>query len=44
MRELASILEGHGISVELLQTERPGYIVYEDNYQVTAEPFIETNS
>ena len=44
MRELATILEGHGISIEVLQTEKPGYIVYEDNYQITADPFTETNS
>jgi len=44
MRELATILEGQGISIEVLQTEKPGYIVYEDNYQVTADPFTETNS
>lgn len=44
MRELASILEGHGIAVDVLQTERPGYIVYEDEYQVTAEPFGETGA
>lgn len=44
MRELASILEGHGIEVIMLQTERPGYIVYEDEHQITAEPFPETGA
>ena len=39
MRELAAILEEHDIGVEVIQTERPGYIVYEDEYQVTAEAF-----
>ena len=42
MRELATILEGHGIEVMVLQTERPGYIVYEDEHQITAEPFTDT--
>ena len=42
MRALASILMAHGITVELLKTERPGYVVYEDQYQVAAEPFKET--
>jgi hypothetical protein len=44
MRVLASILMAHGIAVELLKTERPGYVVYEDQHQVTAEPFRETGT
>lgn len=44
MRELGTILEGHGIEVLMLQTERPGYIVYEDKHQITAEPFPETGA
>jgi hypothetical protein len=39
MRELANILERHGISVQMLKTDRVGYVVYEDEYQVVAEPF-----
>jgi hypothetical protein len=42
MRAIAAILDGHGIQVDVLQTERPGYVVYEDKYQVAAEPFSET--
>lgn len=42
MHELIQILEAHGIVVDTLQTERPGYIVYEDAFQITAEPFRET--
>lgn len=42
MRTVASILDAHGIEVEVLHTERPGYVVYEDQYQVAAEPFSET--
>lgn len=34
--------DAHGIEVEVLHTERPGYVVYEDEYQVAAEPFTET--
>lgn len=44
MRELAVILEGHGVEVLMLQTERPGYVVYEDEYQITAEPFPDTGA
>jgi hypothetical protein len=39
MRELSNILEHHGISVRMLKTDRVGYVVYEDEYQVVAEPF-----
>lgn len=42
IRQVAHILESHGIEVAVLQTERPGYIVYEDDHQVAAEPFQET--
>ena len=39
MRELAAILEEHDIVVEVIRTERPGFVVYEDRHQVAAEPF-----
>jgi hypothetical protein len=42
MHEVSFILDCHGIGVEVLRTERPGYVVYEDNLQVAAEPFNET--
>ena len=38
-RELAAVLEANDIRTEMLTSERPGYIVYEDPYQVLAEPF-----
>jgi hypothetical protein len=38
-RELAAILEAHEIRTEMLTSARPGYVVYEDEYQVVAEPF-----
>ena len=38
-RELASLLAQHGIATRMLTTERPGYVVYEDDFQVAAEPF-----
>lgn len=44
MREMVAILEAHGVHVEVIQTERPGYIVYEDEFQVAAEEFKETKS
>jgi YD repeat-containing protein len=38
-RELAALLDAHDIRTEMLTTDRPGYVVYEDEYQVLAEPF-----
>lgn len=42
MREIAAILEAHGVITEMIRTERPGYIVYQDEYQIVAEPFMDT--
>ena len=39
IRELVAILQNHGVSVRMLKTERVGYVVYEDEYQIVAEPF-----
>ncbi len=39
MRELVTILEHKDLPVEELHTEKPGYIVYEDDHQVAAVPF-----
>ncbi len=39
MRDIIAILENHGVSVSMITTERPGYVVYEDDSQVVAEPF-----
>ena len=33
------ILQSHGINVSILKTERVGYVVYEDEFQIVAEPF-----
>jgi hypothetical protein len=35
-------LEDKDIGVRELRTERPGYILYEDEHQVAAMPFAET--
>jgi hypothetical protein len=42
MHELVFILRSHGIEVDVIRTERPGYMVYEDQYQIATEPFQET--
>jgi hypothetical protein len=38
VRELVAILEHHGISVRMLKTDRVGYVVCEDEFQIVAEP------
>jgi hypothetical protein len=42
VRAIAYILEMHGLVTEMIKTRRPGYTVYEDDFQVAAEPFSET--
>jgi hypothetical protein len=44
MHALARVLEGYGHPVSLLREERVGYIVYEDEFQVIAEPFSDTKT
>jgi hypothetical protein len=42
IRELVFILEHHGVSVRMLKADRVGYVVYEDEFQIVAEPFADT--
>lgn len=44
MRSFASILELHGVPVEMLKQDRLGYVVYEDEHQIVAEPFKDTRT
>jgi hypothetical protein len=37
--EMIDILERNGIYVKKIRTNRPGYIIYEDEWQLVAEPF-----
>jgi hypothetical protein len=39
IRRLVQILEHHGVSVRMLRTDRVGYVVYEDEFQIVAEAF-----
>jgi hypothetical protein len=39
LRELAALLEHKDVPVKELRTDRPGYVVYEDEHQVAAIPF-----
>jgi hypothetical protein len=37
--EMAAVLENNDMPIRLLKTNAPGYVVYEDDYQIVAEPF-----
>ena len=42
MRRMSALLAEHEVAVQVLRTKRPGYVVYEDEHQVAAEPFSDT--
>ena len=44
VRIVAALLEARGIPVVTIATDRPGYIVYEDDFQVVAEPFADSGA
>jgi len=44
IHEMIAILEDHGYAVEMIKTPNPGYVVYEDDHQVTAIPFSSTHT
>ncbi len=44
MYGMAEILKSHEVAVEVLRSSRPGYVVYEDEHQVAAEPFTDTRT
>lgn len=44
MRQLKRLLESNGHPVAMIREDRIGYIVYEDDLQVVAEPFAETQT
>ena len=40
--ELAALLREHGVPVRMIKTAKVGYVVYEDEHQIVAEPFADT--
>jgi hypothetical protein len=44
VRELAELLDRYDVRSEIVKSERPGYIVYEDDAQIIAEPFRDTQT
>ena len=41
-QEVAALLGQYDVTVRMVTTNRPGYVVYEDEHQLVAEPFGET--
>ena len=44
MHAVCRILNEHGIVTEMITSNRPGYIVFEDDHQIAAVPFSETKT
>ena len=44
MREIGDVLERNGHHVTMLTERKLGYVVYEDDHQVIAEPFNDTKT
>lgn len=44
MHQMKQIVEEHGYTVEVITEDRVGYLVYEDEHQVIAEPFADTRT
>ena len=44
MREIARLLDSYGVPTKMIQEKKIGYVVYEDECQVTAVPFGETKA
>jgi hypothetical protein len=42
VQRLRAVLEVHGYCVSMFREQRLGYVVYEDEHQVIAEPFADT--
>ena len=40
--EMVALLHENGYEIETLRSDRVGYIIYEDDHQVIAEPFADT--
>ena len=44
MYELKRIAEAYGFRITVVHSQRVGYIVYEDDFQIVAEPFSDTQT
>jgi hypothetical protein len=44
MREFQQVLERYGVAVEMIKSNRLGYVLYEDEFQIAAYPFNDTQT
>lgn len=44
MRAMCRILNEYGVATEVIMSARPGYIVFEDDHQVAAIPYADTQT
>ena len=44
MHHIKAVLERYGHSVQMVSESRVGYVIYEDRFQVVAEPFSDTQT
>jgi len=42
IQEMVALLKRHDVPVTMIKASRPGYIVYEDDFQVVAVPFADS--
>jgi hypothetical protein len=42
IREMVALLKRHDVPVKMMKAKRPGYIVYEDEFQIVAVPFADS--
>lgn len=42
MREMVALLKHHDVPVQMIKTTRPGYVVHEDEFQIVAVPFADS--
>lgn len=42
IRDMVRLLERHDVPMRMIKSDRPGYIIYEDNFQIVAVPFADS--
>jgi hypothetical protein len=42
IREIVALLKNHDVPVRMIKSARPGYVVYEDEFQIVAVPFADS--
>lgn len=43
MHEMVALLKHHDVPVRMIKTARPGYVLYEDEFQIVAVPFADSD-